>query len=224
MAEWSPTPATKRFSDMKREIARYVLRDSSPDALDAAGEAANNGIRALIAEREWEFNLTYHDFSWEVDKSDRNIPTNLDKPRALELLNSSNQPNGRLTYKPMKQFLIDHPVSTSGGTPLVYTILARQDSGLLSVNVAPTQAWINTYPKGRLWYYMRTALYTSDDQRLDGPIEAELFVLWYGRFDLANSYVPQKATLAEKQANKTLRALRRKDNRNRDWHIYPIAT
>ncbi len=220
MTEWAPTPGTKPFSTIKREIARYVLRDESADALTAAGEAANNGVRFLNLQ-EWRWGLSYQDITFVVGQADYNLDTQFDKPRSFSLMNSSDQPYGRLEFVNPKTFEENWPYSTENGHPHYYTVFNDHENGLVTLNHAPSQSWVDQTPTGRLRFFRRLSLYAEDDNRLDGPTEAELFVIWYGRFDLANTYAPEKAAAAEKQFNRIFQELKRKNLRNHDYARFP---
>lgn len=185
-ASVTQAPSSESAGEIQKYIASYAQAASDPEFLAVALDAANNGIDYLNT-RPWLWNMKSDDISLVADTTNYTIPTDVKKPRKMQLLDSSDNEVYHLTWMDPKTFWDTYDDRTIGGDPRHYTMVSRPNLGTVSLDKKPTAAYIVTYPKMRLRYMARISHLADSGNVLDGPPEMAGFVRWYGRWDLACS-------------------------------------
>jgi len=213
---FKPLPATRDTSTIVRDVLLFVKMPSDDDtmlvALAALGSAARH-----INTRPWRWSLTFDDITTVLSTFDYSLPRDMNQPYNIEKLNSDSKPDGRIAYKDPKTFFLDHSRSTQDGTPSIYTIQGYHENGLLTLDTAPDQAFVTSYPTLRFWYLRSVLPPAVDSGRIDVPSSVEHFMEWYAKWELATIYDPARASLAERHWRSIWQEIVSMDNAEVDW-------
>ena len=211
------TPRARTFSELKRDVASYVMMPDQGEALVAAGVGLNNAIRKLNA-RVWKWSITYTDITLEVGTYDYTLPNDFKDVYAMSFWDSDGNPSRHLGYMQAKEFEQTFPASAVG-TPTFATVINAKNSLLLSFNDAPSSDFISSLPTVRVRYYKRLTTLASDSDRPDVYGEVENFLTWSAKSYVASVYDPQKTKYAQIETAMALQDLVADDNETgyRDW-------
>jgi hypothetical protein len=172
---------------MKTEVARFVKAPNSTEILGVAGDGINDGIRRMNT-RIWEFNLTSEEITLVADQKEYDVNATLKLPRHVELLNSSDVAQERVSYMPPKEFLTRFQDRSGSGQPTHYTVLNPRNYGQMTFNIAPTAGLLNNYPKIRHWYYRYIQTLSTASDTLAVPNDVERVILWSAKQYVAELY------------------------------------
>jgi len=215
----SQTPGLRTFSSLKDEVARYVMGPDDTEVLAVAGMGINNALRRMNL-RTWYWMLDYTDITLTASTADYNLPANFKAARNLWLLDSASAAAGQIGYLDPKTF--DLTYSVQGGTtgsPCAYTVYSFLDTFQLSFNIPCSTAFIASYPTARLRFHARTPVLVNNTDTAALPSEAELYVLWYAKFETAMQFDPEKSRTAKSESEQVWQMLVRDDNEHHfhDW-------
>ena len=217
---FTQSPAATAFSALYGRALNYVGAPTDTDATTIAKEGIVAGIKRINT-RTWSWSLAAATVTFVSGESGREylVATNFKSPRSFELLDASSRIAGRLYWEDPKTFDRDFENRASANDPTHYTVFNPFDNGYLTINAAPTAAWVVSYPTGRLRYYKRVAFLSADAEVLAAPTEVEEFLVWHARMVLAAHFDFDKLPFAERQAERFWRDLIRDDVTHslRDW-------
>jgi len=178
------TPGEQSLSTLASAVANYVGASSSSEVLSMVEQAVGDGVNRLNT-RTWLYNMLTFNVSLAVDQFDYNIPANFKKPRRADRLNSSNQVEGRLIWKDPKTFSDDHDNTTYTGTSSYYTVYSHYQYGTMSLDVAPDESMVASYPTIRLLYHARIDKPSGAGDVVGVPPEFYHFLEWYAKWHLS---------------------------------------
>lgn len=213
------TPQARTFTELKRDVASYVLMPDQGEALDAAGVGINNAIRRLNS-RAWKWSITYTDLTLATDTFDYTLPNDFKDVFAMELLDASGNPQDHVGYMQAKEFMQTFQSSTAtAGEPQFATVINAKNSLVLTLNYSPTTAFVAAYPTLRVRYFKRLPLLSTGSDRPDIYSEVENYVTWKAKEYIASVYDPAKVRYARAEADDVWRDLVADDNETgyRDW-------
>ena len=209
------TPGAPVRSGLETRGLVYVGMPDSPDARQTATDAVRAAINRINT-RTYRMLETYFDITFVLDTMDYKIPTDVRSTRRVELLDTSGIPRRNLDFKNPQTFRIEHQNAAVARNPRVYTLLSYPQDGLLSLESKPQQAWINTYPTGRLWY-RRTVQYPAAGEIVDVPPNFYDFLEWYVKWHLATVHAPKRASVARQSWGEAEVVMKMEDNEFDDW-------
>ena len=216
-ANTSQTPGGRSLAEMQRLVLSYVQApQDDPELNDTARGALNIGID-IHNSRNWFKIQSYQDMTLVTGTSDYSLAPDVKDPRAAEWLDSSGNPSGRLEYKPLKTFLIEHPSSTSNGSPSVYTIM-YSSSRLLVLDLAPDSSFVSQYPTLRFHYHRRVPHLVGASDFTGLSAEHDAWLVWYARSEMAAIRGVSTAGFAFEQQRMLMNALKMDDAETMtDW-------
>ena len=217
-ASWSPSPGVLNLAALRKVVARYVGLPDDDEALEHATDGINDGISKLNS-KTWKWTQVFQDITLVLDQYDYNLSSNVKDPSALLKIDTDSEFAGRLEFKRPKTFNVEHSVSSSG-TPTIYTAYNIHEFGTISLNRSPNQAFIDNYPTLRFFYYRRVPTLSAASEQPDIPNEAERFLRWYGRAEVASLHAPQKFDEATAMWRDAWRDLRSQEAEDGDWTEY----
>lgn len=212
------TPANQTFVNMKTEVARFVKAPSSTEITTVAGDAINDGIRRMNS-RIWEFNLDSAEITWVADQKEYNIDADVKLPRHMELLNSSDVASRRLPFVPLKHFLSVFKDRTGGAEPRAYTVINPRNHGQITLDRAPSAAWVALYPKARFWFYRYINVLSADADVILVPNDVERCILWSAKEYIAELYGnAQQVEMARRHFKESFEEIKKQHRRDdTDW-------
>lgn len=181
------TPLNSNFAGLKKRVAAYVQGSQLTSVLADAGLALNGAIDKLNT-RNWHWLNRQSDLTLVADTSTYTVPANFKRPRAAELLDSSNNKKGYLSFQIAKEFQDTQWEDATSGSPRFYTVRNAVDDRLLTLNVPPSTSFVASYPTIRLTYFARLGHFSDNGDTLgdlEAPPEIANFLVWYARWDLA---------------------------------------
>jgi len=212
------TPRARTFSELKRDVASYVMMPDQGEALVAAGVGLNNAIRKLNA-RAWKWSITYTDITLAAGTYDYTLPNDFKDVYAMSYLDTSGNPSDHLGYMQAKEFEQTFKSSAVQVSPSVATVINAKSSLILSLNYAPNADFIASKPTARVRYFKRLPILVSESDRPDVYGEVENFLTWSGRTYVSSIYDPAKMKHAQLETAMAFQDLVADDNETgyRDW-------
>lgn len=220
---FSQSPAAQLFSTLYGRVQNYVKGAGYSDVQTIAKEGINDAIK-LLNTRLWSWARVKTDITLVAGESGREYALNgaFKAPRSAELVDSGSKINGTLFWIDPKTFDELLPDRTARSDPARYTIFNVFDNGFLTLDGAPSTAFIAAHPTLRLRFYRRTNLLSSDADTVTSigvPTEFEPFLVWHARMVVAAHWDEDKFEKAERMAERWWQALKRDDGRveTSDW-------
>lgn len=215
----SLTPGGKTFSELKSDVAKFILSPNDQDILQTAGEGIVDALRKINSVN-WFWMLTSQDIPLVASTRTYSLAGQFKAPRHAEILRPDGTNAGRVYFLEGKSFSDETANSTASGSPSHYTIYNAQDSLTVSFNIAPDAGFVASYPTVRLRYHKRIQYPVNNSDVIDVPPEVESFILWHAKSYIAAIHAPQKVAYAEGKAQEMWKLLR-VDDRNvsqaSDW-------
>jgi len=181
------TPLALNFAGLKRYVANYVQGASDDGVLDVAGQAINAGVH-MFNRRNWQWNVATQTITLTANDDDYELNDDVKRPLKLWRLNASSNREGRIAFKSSKVFMDEHPWKIGGNFPAFYTIISPVQENLLLLNVAPSAAYVSSYPTLKFYYYPRIKIFADDNDTMSDVNlwpEAWDILGWYGRWEFA---------------------------------------
>lgn len=166
---------------------RTRIRLVTDIAIASGGENdSDRQARALVAlnrslrtynEVFWKCNRVSTDITFSASDFDYALPADFAAPIRVALLNTDGKlaGTGSLIYVDYPDWLDgDGDRTQTGDPPSYYTINNEHETGLIEFSPVPTaNVATSNYPTARLFYYRRIVLPTSDDAKVNIPVELE---------------------------------------------------
>ena len=214
------TPASRTLSSLQTQVLRYIGMPDHTEGQAMAMDELNNAVGDLNR-RNWNWALTSQDITSVASTKTYSLSANFGSARMCFLLNSSGKATGKLSWFDPKS--LDEAFESEGttGNPVAYTVQNFTDTGLISLDVAPTDTWVASYPTIRLRYYARIPTMSNASDTLPVPSAVEQFVIWKARLVCCLSTDPDGArmSMARSQASSAWQELVKIDCENNfnDW-------
>lgn len=167
------------------EIAGFYGGASRPTILLRAAEAWESAIREYNTWL-WRFNRVTADIPLNspspAGSNTYNLETDFSEPNRAKIVDSNGKERDSLQWVPFAEWLMYFPdVSGSGSSrPLLYTAQNIHETG--KITVYPTLNTSNLqHPTLRLYYFRRILIPTSDDTRLNVPLEIDEGIFQLGQ-------------------------------------------
>jgi len=216
-ASTSYSPGLRQASVLQKAVLSYVQAPQDDDELNEHARNALNDAVDAINTRTWKKLHGHQDILLAADQWDYELASSFKDPLNCARINTNGDQNGRLEYKPLKTFLVEHDQATGSGMPRWYTIFYDQ-LRVLSLDLAPSSEYISSFPTLRLRYHRRVPHLTGPDSILGIPSEFESFVVWHAKAYIAADRAPQMVGYAENKAQQTFKRLKVDDaNIQTDW-------
>jgi hypothetical protein len=203
---WSPAPSADTYQLVQKLVAGYVLMPTDDEVLECAAAGMRRAIDRLNM-RNWNWALQYDDITFVAGQADYVLDHEFKAPRNFEINDSGGLSIGRLGFKPWKAFVVENSSVFSSGDHGYYSVSNPHAFGLVTLDVAPTAAFVAATPTGRLWYYRRIQYPSSAGTSLDVPSEAVAFIQASAEGFTADRYAVTKAAPAYVRAEKFLHEL-----------------
>jgi len=120
-----------------------------------------------------------------------------------------------------KSFEESYQSEGTTGSPCAYFVPNFTDTGLFHLDVAPTSAWVASYPTVRLRYYARVPYLANASDTLPIPSAVEQYLIWEARLACCLSTDPDgnRMAMARSKAEKIWQELVKLDRENdfNDW-------
>jgi hypothetical protein len=191
------------FLEMRQEVTNYckLPNTTGTKADNLAAAKIKNAIRKMN-KRPWKFLMSKEDITLIANTRDYALTaSDIKKPRSCQLLRVGDKPNRRyLRYMDSKSFVDLEDTTIQQGTPRVYTFFNINDDKTLTLDTVPGAGFLGIYPKMRLRYYRTVQFPSADADKLTIPSDAEMFILWQAKFEMALDEAPEKAMIAHREA------------------------
>lgn len=214
------TPAVRAFSVLYDEALSAVGAPNVAEAKTVAKNGINNGIRRMN-QRVWRaFSIKSEDVTLVASTQEYALTdTSLKDPLHAELLDSSDQATGRLTYLAPKVFEQSFPFQNTLGWPRHYTIMNFVNDNKIRLSSKPQASFVSTYPKVKIRFYGRLDVLSADGDTHGGSSDIEHFLVLNGELQLVRRYDPQRAPQVAQLVEMEWRNLIKDDAKHgtRDW-------
>lgn len=214
------TPAVRAFSVLYDEALSAVGAPNVVEAKTVAKNGINNGIRRMN-QRIWRaYSLKSEDVTLAANTQEYALTdTSLKDPMHALLLNSSDSPNGRLTYLAPKIFEQSFPYQETASWPRHYTIMNFVTDNKIRLSRKPDSSFVATHPKVKIRFYGRLDVLSGDTDLHGGPSDIEHFLVLNGELQLVRRFDPQRAPQVAQLIELEWRNLIKDDNQHgtRDW-------
>ena len=208
-ASVTQTPSSASKNTLIRRVLNFVMGADDDDSLNAVALDALNSAVALINSRKWYKLFSNTDLTMAADTSTYGLPADFKEPMSAFELNSSDERNQRIPYLPLKSMLDERPIATTSGNPQTYGI--NYGTRQFTFDIPPSSSFVSRVPQVRIYYYKRIPELTDTSQTIGADPEFDWYVVWSARREIAAIRDPQKYSLADREAERFLRELRRSD-------------
>jgi hypothetical protein len=191
-SDYSPTPSTRTFGNLKAEVAGAVMGEDHEEVRAVAGRGINAGIRWCNS-RKWNQLVRRQDVTLVLDDADYSITADYKDSFHLECLDSSSNGARALEWQDPKSFFERFPIRDASGTPTHATVPQQNQDGLLILSKPPDAAFIAKYPTLRHWFFHRLNTLTDDGESLAAPSEFEGVLSAHGEWFVARRFAPEEA-------------------------------
>src|SRR3990172_4815255 len=207
---FTQAPAAIAFSTLYARVQNYVLAPSDTDVATIAKEGINEAISRLNT-RRWNWARHHADITLVAGTQEYALSATFKGPRAAELLDSTGEVVSRLEFLDPKELDYLYPDRHSQGYPSHYTIFNEFANGMLTLSATPSSGFVTQYPKVRVRFFRRIPYLSADADLFYGPTEAETYLVWYARANVAAHWALDKIGFAEKRAEELWTLLVRDD-------------
>jgi hypothetical protein len=212
-SSFTPTPGGRACTDLKYDVASYVMAQNNDRALSKAQDFIRSAV-ARLNSRNWSWTLNYIDLTTVTGTTTYTVGATFKSPRHLALLDSSGNRQGALNYLDPKSFEYYTQTGVSGSAdPFNYTVHSPHSLGAVDLDSSPSSTWATLYPTMRFWYNARVLPCSGSVSFLDVPDEVAEFVTWEAKSLMAAHFDTGKVGFAKAQANQLWTDIIRSDFR-----------